>query len=244
MRFLCLVSYLYVVREYVVEVMPRIKLVVFDMDNVLFDVGYFEHHEGAAASTWGAIWHALGDEENHARLKNKWSGGEYKRQSEWAEEALRTFRAHGLTEERFFKIINGLPLMKGAKETISELKKKGILTAIISGSFSELAMRARREIGIDMPIAICSLIFENGLLKDWTVLPFDYKGKAYAFDALAKSLDISPGECAFVCDGVNDIELASKVGLPIAFGARDELKPHCKVVIEDKDLRNILKYIE
>jgi len=222
--------------------MPKIKLVVFDMDNVLFDVGYFETHQNVASSTWGAIWRELDAETENERLKKKWSSGKYKVHMEWTNETLSVYKKYNLTEEKFFDVINSLALMKGAKETIVELKKKGILTAIISGSFNELAKRARKELGIDFAIATCSLIFENNKLKDWIVLPFDYEGKVHIFDALISSLKLKPEECALVGDGVNDIELAKRVGLSFAFNARDELKKHCKVIIDKKDLREILKH--
>jgi phosphoserine phosphatase len=222
----------------------KIKLVIFDMDNVMFDVGYFENHDRVSASTWGAIWKELDAEDDNNRLKKMWSTGKFKSYVDWQKAALEIFKERGLTRDRFFKVINGLPLMKGAKETVAELKKHGVLTAIISGSFFELAMRAKRETGIDFPFATCSLFFDGDELVDWSVLPFDYEGKAHIFDALIASLRIKPQECAFVCDGVNDIELAKKVGLPIAFGARDELKKCCKVSVDSGDLRDILGHVK
>ena len=223
--------------------MSKIKLVIFDMDNVLFDVGYFENHKNVASSTWGAIWRELDAEIDDERLKKKWSGGEYKSYMDWQREAVMVFKNRGLTKERFFDVINKLPLMNGARETLRELKKKNIQTAIISGSFFELGVRAKKELGIDFIIAACSLIFEDNELKDCSNFPCDYEDKVHAFEALISSLKLKPEECALVGDGVNDIELAKRVGLPFAFNARVELKKHCKIIIDKKDLREILKYI-
>jgi phosphoserine phosphatase len=220
-----------------------LKLVIFDIDNVLFDTGYFETHKNVAASTWGVIYKRLNAEEENERLKKKWSSGGHNSYTEWQNDALNVFKNYGLTREIFFDIINSLPIMDGAKETIDELKRKGILTATISGSFFELAARTRK-IGIDFPFATCSLIFEHDKLVDWVIFPFDYEGKTNFFNALISTLKIKPEECAFVCDGVNDIDLAKKVRMPIAFNARDELKRHCKVIIDKKDLREILKYLD
>ncbi len=220
-----------------------IKLVVFDMDNVLFDVGYFETRKKVAASTWGVIYNKLNAQKENERLMKKWAIGGHKTYMEWPNEALTVFKNYGLTKEKFFGVINSLPLMKGAKETLEKLKKKNILTAIISGSFYELGARARKELKIDFVIVSCSLIFENNKLKDWLILPFDYEGKVHIFNALISSLNLKSEECALVGDGVNDIYLAKKVGLPIAFNARDELKKECDVIIDKKDLREILKYL-
>lgn len=233
-------SYLYVI---IGESLGRIKLVVFDMDNVIFDEGYFEEHARVAASSWQIIWNALGAQEENERLKKKWAGGGYKNYMEWQEEALMAFQKRGLTREKYFELIEGIPFMKGAKETVAEIRKRGILTAIISGSFFELALRARMELGIDFPLATCSMIFDGNSLKGWSVLPFDFEGKLPLFNALSTALKVDPKDCAFVCDGVNDIDLAKGVGLPIAFGARDDLKRCCKVIVDSGDLRDILKYI-
>ena len=223
-------------------IIMAIKLVIFDMDNVLFDTGFFETHKKVAASTWSLIYNKLNAQKENERLMKKWASGGHKSYIEWPNEALTVFKNYGLTREIFFDVINSMPLMNGARETIEELKKKDILTAIISGSFYELGARARKELKIDFTIVTCSLIFENNKLKDWLILPFDYKGKVYVFNALISSLNLKPEECALVGDGVNDIELAKKVGLSIAFNARDELKEHCDVVIDKKDLRETLKY--
>jgi len=222
--------------------MSKIKMVIFDMDNVLFDTGYFETYERVAASTWGVIYKKLNAEKEDEKNKKKWISGGYRSYNEWQNAALTVYKNYGLTKEMFFFIINNMPLMKGAKETLEELRKRGILTAIISGGFNELGTRARKEFKIDFIIATCSLIFENNKLKDWLILPFDYEGKVHVFNALISSLNLKPEECALVGDGVNDIDLAKKVGLPIAFNARDELKKHCDVVIDKKDLRETLKY--
>lgn len=224
--------------------MPKIKLVVFDMDNVLFDVGYQESHENVSSSSWEHVWNALGSQADNLRLKKKWSSGGYSNYTEWQSEALKTFKSKNLTKDLFFSVIEEIPLMKGAKETVEELRGMGIKTAIISGSFFDLALRARRDIGIDFPIATASLIFNGEKMVGWSVLPFDYEGKMHIFDALVRSLGIKPEECAFVCDGVNDIELAKTVGLSIAFCADEKLRNCCMISVDKRDLREIIRHIK
>jgi phosphoserine phosphatase len=224
--------------------MPKIKLIVFDMDNVLFDVGYFENHEAVAASTWGVIWGALKAQKEEKELHEKWATGGHKNYVHWEGDTLSVYKKYGLTQKMFDEIINNLPLMKGAKETLKTLKEKGYSTAIISGSFQELGMRAHKELGIDFIITACSLVFDkNGNLTDWALLPSDYEGKVHFFNALISSLNIKPEECALIGDGVNDIPLARVVGLSIAFNAREELKKHCDFIVDGKDIRKILQYL-
>ena len=222
---------------------PRIKLIFFDMDGVLFDVGYFEDRKGLAASSWALVADSIGAAEEENKLKELWSCGKIKNYVEWVGMSLEIYKRHGLDREKFHKVLGSVGLMPGAKETLAELRKRGYKTAIITGGFKELAERAKLELGINYIIAACELIFdEKGKLVDWNTFPCDYHGKVKFFEALIAGLDLKPEECAMIGDGVNDIPIAKECGLSIAFNAREELKKHCSVSIDKKDLREVLRY--
>lgn len=222
----------------------NIKIVFFDMDGVLFDVGYFEHRKKVGASSWKLVAEAAGTLEGEEKLKQRWINGDMKHFIEWMDGTIQLYMQHGLTRDKFEKVLNNIPLMPGAREAVAEIKKRGYITAVITGSFHHLAKRAKRELGIDYIVAACDLIFDReGKLVDWIFFPCDYEGKVKFFEAIIAGLKIQPGEAAMVCDGVNDIPIARECGLSIAFNARQELKEHCDVIIEKKDLREILKYL-
>ncbi|MBI2143854.1 HAD family phosphatase [Candidatus Woesearchaeota archaeon] len=223
---------------------PKIKIVFFDMDGVLFDVGYFEHRQNVGASSWKLVAEAAGTLEGEEKLKQRWINGEMKHFIEWMNETVKLYGRHNLTKDRFEGALNAIPLMPGAKEAVAELKRRGYITAVITGSFHHLAKRAKLELGIDYIVAACDLVFDQkGRLIDWIFFPCDYEGKAKFFEAIIAGLHIKPEEAAMVCDGVNDIPIAKECGLAIAFNARQELKEHCGVIIEKKDLREILKHL-
>lgn len=223
----------------------QIKLIFFDMDGVLFDiVGYNETGKKVAISTWNAVFDHAGIYHEHERLKKIFIKGSFPSYMEWTDEACRVLQKYGLTRDKFMKIINDRPLMNGAKETLSELKERGYKTAVITGSFKALAVRAQNLLGLDYVIAHCELIFnDNGNLKEWRLVPCDFEGKVEYFNKLAKQLDLSSSECAYVGDEVNDIPIFGKVGLSIAFNCyKKEVKKAAHVVIDKKDLREILQY--
>ncbi|MBI3036623.1 HAD family phosphatase [Candidatus Woesearchaeota archaeon] len=223
---------------------PKIKIVFFDMDGVLFDVGYFEHREKVGASSWKLVAEAADTLEEEERLKERWINGELKHFIEWMDETVKLYRKHNLTREKFEKTLDSIPLMPGAREAVAEIKRKGYITAVITGSFHHLARRAKLELGIDYIVAACDLIFDKkGKLIDWIFFPCDYEGKVKFFEAIIAGLHLKREEAAMVCDGVNDIPIAKECGLPIAFNARQELKEHCDVIIGKKDLREILKHL-
>jgi phosphoserine phosphatase len=224
----------------------QIKMVFFDADGVLLDItGYNENGKKVAISTWNYLFDKLGIYSEHERLKELFIKGNFPSYMEWTDEACRVFQKHGLKEQKFMEIINAKPLMEGAEETLSQLKKKGYITALLSGSFKALAERAQKLLGLDYIIAHCELIFdEEGNLKRWQLIPCDYEGKTEYFNKLIKELNLSPDQCAYIGDEVNDIPIFKEAGLSIAFNcSKEDVKKAADIVIDKKDLREILLYL-
>ena len=216
------------------------------MDGVLIDVSkYQESGTKVGVSTWHVVFGSLGIIDEHRRLKEKFKLGEFPSYMKWTDEACKVLKARGLTKERLLEIINRQPFVVGAKETITELKKRGYKTAVITGSFGVLAERVQRELGIDDAVAHCNLEFDDGgNLKDWKLLPCDYEGKIDAFLQMAEKDGITPSECVFIGDEVNDIPIFRKVGLSIAFNCnKQEVKDAAVKVVDGNDLRLILREI-
>ncbi len=215
------------------------------MDGVLIDLeGYNENGKKVAISTWNAVFDQVSIYHEHERLKELFIKGDFPTYMEWTDEACRVLQKHGLTRDKFREIINSRPLMNGAEETLRELKKKGYKTAVITGSFKLLADRTQKLLGLDYVIAHCDLIFDkNGDLKEWQLIPCDFEGKVEYFNKQAKELNLDSSECAYIGDEVNDIPIFGKVGSSIAFNSRkEEVKKATHIVIDRKDLREILKY--
>ena len=228
-----------------------IKLIFFDMEGVIFEPGFTENHKGVAASIWSVIPPELGEESVKvmAEGKRRWASGEFRNYIEWMEYSLENHRKHGLTKEIFERIINSVRYMPGAVETFEELRKMGYKTAVISGGFKNLANRAIRDLGIDHTFAACEYFFDptSGRLVHWNLIPCDYAGKVDFMRLMMREYGISPEDCAFVGDGVNDVPIAKEVGLSIAFNAAQELQEaatHSISQPEGKDLKAILKFFK
>jgi len=223
----------------------QIKMIFFDMDGVLFDItGYDESGKKIAISTWNVVFDQADIYQEHERLKQMFINGIFPSYMEWTDEACRVLQRYRLTRDKFMKIINERPLMKGAKETLSELKKRGYRTALITGSFKALAERAQKLFGLDYIVAHCELIFDNnGILKKWQLIPCDFEGKIEYLEKLANQLNLDLSDCAYIGDEINDIPIFGKVGLSIAFNCfKEEVKKAAQIIIDKKDLREILKY--
>ena len=141
--------------------------------------------------------------------------------------------------------INRRPLMNGAIETTNELKRRGYKMAGITGSFEALALKVKEILGLDYSIGHCRLIFDDfGNLKDWILIPCDFEDKRNFIAKIANEFNLSSSECCYVGDGISDIPAFKEVGLSIAFNAtKEEVRKSADVVIDKKDLKEILKYL-
>ena len=124
------------------------RLVVFDMDGVLADI----------ESSWVHVHKHFGvnnDNSLHAYLKGRIDDLEFIRR----DIGLWKKTEPDITEDHIREILSDVPIMPGARRTISELKRRGIGTAIVSAGIDLLAERISKELGVDAQLA-------NGLVKD------------------------------------------------------------------------------
>ena len=85
---------------------------------------------------------------------------------------------------------------------------------------------------------------EYGHISKVDATEFDMDAKALALKKIAEREKLSLKECVFIGDYLNDLKIIQEAGLGIAFNCRHEdLKKAADVVIEKKDLREILKYV-
>ncbi|MBI1935582.1 HAD family phosphatase [Candidatus Woesearchaeota archaeon] len=217
--------------------MPKYKLVCFDVDGTLIDNVTF---------SW-QVFHDHFQTDRHRRedAKNRFFNGEitYK---EWAEHDINLWRERNAKKPEFLKAIGHLRLMEGAMETLHELKKRGIKLAVISGSLNILLEKFIPNFEEFFDDVFLSRIYfdEDGSISKVEATEYDLDGKALALRKIAKREGISLKDCVFIGDYLNDLKIMQEAGLGIAFNCEyEELKKAADVVIEKKDLREILRYI-
>ena len=160
------------------------------------------------------------------------------------EEALRerVKLLKGLPVTEVDRVAITIPLMKGAKDIIRELKKEYKI-AMVSGGFTIVARRVAQELGIDCYVAN-ELITEDGVLTGEVVGPLvRQNSKKDALEAIAKREGIRAKDCIVIGDGANDISMFEASGFSIAFNANPVLYDIADVIITKKDLSLILPVI-
>ena len=210
----------------------RIKLVVFDMDGVLADIW----------SSWGSVHAYFGLNNDHS-LKEYMEGKIDDR--EFMRRDIKMWKANGITnaaqlEPAYAKI----PIMNGARECIAELKKRGIVTAMVSAGLDGLARRIQKETGLDI---ICSdgiETDENGNFTGEGIYSVALRDKGATVKKVRKSLGIKKSETASIGNSCFDISMFNESGFAVAFNPNDECVKRCAdKVVEKKDLREILRLV-
>ncbi|CDG64405.1 MAG: phosphoserine phosphatase [Methanobacterium sp.] len=206
-----------------------IKLIAFDLDNVLID--------GEVIDEMAKL---TGVEEEISKITSQAMEGEIDFGTALKE---RVSLLKGASVEDVNKVMLEIPLMEGAKESVKELKKRGYKIATITGSFDCIAQRMKDELDLDY-VYFNTLQEEDGVLTGEVSGPLVEGTKREILQDIMKMEKLSPEETAAVGDGANDVSMLEEAGLGIAFNAKPVLKEIADVVIDKKDLRELLEIFD
>ncbi|MEM2146592.1 MAG: phosphoserine phosphatase SerB, partial [Candidatus Jordarchaeaceae archaeon] len=202
------------------------KLIVFDMDSTLVD-----------EETIDEIAKIAGVGEQVKQITARAMNGEIDF-VEAVRERVKLLK--GLEVKYLEEIAKNMHLTPGAEELIRSLKSMGYKIALISGGFTYFTDRLKEKLGLDYAFGN-KLIIKNGALTGEVEEPIiDGKKKADIIQWISEIEGISKDEIVAVGDGANDQFMLSKVGLGIAFNAKQVLKQVADGVIAQKNLLSIL----
>ncbi|HXY88492.1 MAG TPA: phosphoserine phosphatase SerB [Candidatus Acidoferrales bacterium] len=204
-------------------------LIVFDMDGTLID-----------AETIDELANAANVGNRVAAITKRAMRGEID-----FEDALkeRVKLLKGLTVAEVDAVIQKIPLMNGAEQLISELRKTYRI-AMVSGGFTVVADKIAGKLGIDFAIAN-ELEIEGGFLTGKVSGPLmRQNSKKDVLEEIAIKEGISTKDCIVIGDGANDISMFKAAGFSIAFNANPILQDASDVIITEKDLRLILPILK
>ena len=201
-------------------------LVIFDVEGVLYDAEYLP-----------ILAEKLNKEDEIWEITKQGIQGVIN----W-EDGLKTRvdALKGLDYKTCKQVADALPIMTGAKEACKKLKKAGWKLMAVSGGFTIMTDRLKKELDLDYVFSN-ELIFENEKLNGV---------KIYVDSDKAKSAKIKISEwgekkdnIACVVDGANDVKLFDICGLGIAYRAQDLVKDLATTTLEEKDLSKIIDII-
>jgi phosphoserine phosphatase len=196
------------------------------MDGVLVDIG----------SSWQFV-HKRFNVDNRDNLKeflnHRISYGEFMKKdiALWGTVNMETLK----------NILSEVPLMIGAELAVTQLRKEGYKTAIISAGISILAERIQQKLKIDHIYANKIIAHKNGVLTGEEVV--NPLNKIAVLRELASKEHMTLLNCAVIGDTIFDVSMFKAAGFSIAFNTKNEqVRQAADVVVEDKDLKEILPY--
>ena len=149
----------------------------------------------------------------------------------------------GLDSKAVERISQNLPYMNGAKETIAQLKKRGMTVVCFSGGFRTATGYAKDILGYDADFSY--VLHEKNAKLTGLVggeMMFSHS-KGDMLQRLQNILGVTKEETLVCGDGANDLSMFAYAGTRVAFCGRDILKKEATIIIEEKDLTKILKEI-
>jgi len=205
------------------------KLAVFDFDSTLMD--------GETIDNFAEV---LGLKEKVASITEMAMAGEL---DFFESLIMRVKLLEGLDEKKVVEIAQNLPYMKGAKETIAELKSRGIKVVCFSGGFRVATSYAKGILGYNADFSNV-LHAKNGRLTGLVGgdMMFNFS-KGDMLVRLQNILGINRKN-TFVCgDGANDLSMFKYADTRVAFCAKEVLRKEATIEINEKDLTKILEHL-
>lgn len=138
-------------------------------------------------------------------------------------------------------IAENLEIMPGAKDLCLALKDAGWKMIAVSGGFTIITDRLKKELGLDL-IFSNELIFKNGLLDD-----LDLKvtsDKSLVVRPIIKQWGFKKDEIVVVVDGANDIKLFDIAGYTVGFCPVELVKNKADDVVELRNLSLLKNLLE
>lgn len=205
------------------------KLAVFDFDSTLMD-----------GETIDFLAKPLGLEEKVAKITEEAMAGRL----DFFESLIeRVSLLKGLEYKKAVEICKDLPLMPGAYETVAKLKEQGYKVVCFSGGFRIGTTPAKEKLGLNADFS--NILHEKdgiltGLVGGDMMFGFS---KGDMIQRVQAMLGVTKENTLVAGDGANDVSMFPYANKRVAFCAKEVLKKEANIIVDVKDLTQILKEI-
>ena len=141
------------------------------------------------------------------------------------------------------KVSNEISLTEGASDLVNSLQDAGHIVAVVSGGFVDVITPLMSQLRIHH-FKANRFEIQNDLLTgqvEGEIVGRTTKAEFLCEVASMEGVDLE--NTVAIGDGANDLEMISAAGLGIAFCAKQVLQDAADIVINKRDLRLVLKYL-
>lgn len=146
----------------------------------------------------------------------------------------------GVREEELEEIWRGIRPTREVTRLLTELRMRGIRTAILSGAFTFFTDRARDRLGMDYSVGNDVEIKEGRLTGNVRGQIVDSGEKKNRMREIAEGLGLTLEEVVAIGDGANDIDIVRDAGTGIAFNKGGVVKIYASGVLPEGRLGDLL----
>ncbi|HHT9119145.1 MAG TPA: haloacid dehalogenase-like hydrolase [Candidatus Hypogeohydataceae bacterium YC41] len=159
------------------------------------------------------------------------------------EEVYKALR--GTSLNTLWKVYKEMTLIAGIKEVIQKLKERGHTVAIISSGVPDflvrdLAFKLGADMGFGIDVGFSGDSLSGTVGRDLSTST----GKAALIKELTRQRDIGWEEVVVIADDPNNISIMEQAGLSIGVNAGLLVRKKADYLIDGKDLRELLNYID
>ena len=203
-----------------------IKLAVFDFDSTLMD-----------GETIDFLADELGLKDEVSKITEEAMSGKI---GFFESLTKRVSLLKGLPVSKVDSVCQNLPYMNGAKEVISHLKSNGVTVVCFSGGFRNATSYAKDILGYDADFSNI-LHSKDGILTGQVGgdMMFDFS-KGDLLQRIQGLLSVSKSETIVIGDGANDLSMFAYADTRVAFCGKEVLKKEANILIDTKDLRELI----
>lgn len=158
------------------------------------------------------------------------------------EESLRTRVSSliGLSVSKLDSVRQRVQLTRGATELVAGVHHAGGRICAVSGGFHDILDPLAAGLGLDRWRANCLQVSDGVLTGGLRGPIIDAQAKANALREWAEIYSVPLTRTVAVGDGANDVEMMKLAGLSVAFDAKASVRHQANVVINNRDLSQVL----
>lgn len=134
-----------------------------------------------------------------------------------------------------------LQLNPGAELMLTELKKHGIKTLLVSGGFLFFTERLKLRLGLDHTHANTLEIVDGKLTGRVLGKILDAEGKAQWLVKMRDELGLKPEQVIAMGDGANDLKMMAQAGISIAYHAKPVVREQASYALNFVGLDGLAK---
>lgn len=133
-----------------------------------------------------------------------------------------------------------LRLNPGAEFMLTELKKHGIKTMLVSGGFTFFTDRLKARVGLDYAQSNTLEIIDGKLTGKVLGNILDAQGKADALNRVRESLGLRKEQVIAIGDGANDLNMMAVAGAGIAYHAKPVVRAQATYALNHVGLDGVI----